>query len=297
MSRTRLSEYARRASGIAAVGAMLALSLVPQAVAAPVFALHGAGIRAADTQSWDDLELAQSVGPCQDGESGSGDYGFLMPSDGGTGAVIAEAAMHSGGPESYDGLVQFPGVTGEAAPALSAVLKAQQGIEQNFRLFLAGCNDFPGSRPTLTSTTRIEQRISRINNVCDDVLIEFRLYCLANQYAALAQQLPDGGQYHEMKKIMKDTADKLRALADANLDTTVEPVPVAPVSRDAPAIARQRVPAVRKDNLDETMAAATVILEGASLLLIRSVEESEARYASYQTVATGIDDGMLLLRS
>lgn len=179
----------------------------------------------------------------------------------------------------------------------ATVLAETQRSLEEAQVILASCEDGPPPPDPITVTNDIGTEMRQVNETCAQIRIQFRIYCLANQYEALAQQLPEGGQYHEMRSILKDTAGKLRSLADENVDTTVPPERVTGIDRSKPPVARAPLPAVRTDNVEEVLNEAIVIIADAQILLLRSVEDSEARFAAYQTVATSFDGSMLLLRS
>jgi hypothetical protein len=267
-------------AGSVAMAAALAFGLAPQIVPAAGVGLPGITIPEWDTGG-DDLLLADD---CFDDSSNS----------------FSNASMIDGLEPMYEGWGSYDEFAEDATNTpdtlTAAVMQQVEKAGHGFKLYLANCHDAPPP-PDVTGTNGIGGRISAINSVCDDVQMKFRIYCLANQYTALAQQLPDSGQYYDMKRTIKKAAADLRALADANLDEAVAPQAIRSVGRDAPQVARKPVAAVREDNLEETTAAALAILDEATTTLLRSSEGSQARRVQYQTVAAGIDSSKVLLRS
>ncbi|MBC2836453.1 hypothetical protein H7F16_13115 [Gemmobacter straminiformis] len=269
------------------IGAVMPMTMVPQVVSAGILAPQGLRSEVlietgADLMPHLELGLGRAThdgglievsGPCPDDidNGGGGNVGFL----------------------------EVPGMdVADASPALDELIRQSDALAAEAQVTLASCFDGP-IEPTdpVKLTGTLDKSIKAVNDTCDTFQIQYRVYCLANQYKALAQQLPSGGQYFEMKRILNDTADQLRALADENADAEAPQARVTDVPRRAPAVARAPLPAIRADRVEATAAAATVILQNAQILLIRSVEDSEARYAAYQTVASGMDNSMLLLRS
>lgn len=270
------------------LGAVVPMTMVPQVVSAGILApqgLRGETLIETGADLLPHLELGlgrathedgliEVSGPCPDDidpDSGGGNVGFL----------------------------EVPGMdVADSSLALDDLIRQSDALAAQAQVTLASCFDGP-IEPTdpVKITGTIEKSVKSLNDTCDGFQIQYRVYCLANQYKALAQQLPSGGQYYEMKRILNDTADQLRALADENADAEAPQARVTGAPRRAPAVARAPLPAIRADRVEATAAAATVILQNAQILLIRSVEDSEARYAAYQTVASGMDNSMLLLRS
>lgn len=196
--------------------------------------------------------------------------------------------LGSGAAPGLTDVAYRPGSTPPPTPGTS-------GAANGAVLIPANCHNVPGTVPV----SRIDDRIAQINVICgdDDVLLRYRIHCLAYQYRALAQQIPADGRFHDLKRTISRMAADLTALADANIDPSAPPITVTQGVPGLPAIARRKVPAVRQDTLEQTIAEAERILDETATILLRSEESSRARKIIYADVARGIESSKLLLRS
>ena len=148
------------------------------------------------------------------------------------------------------------------------------------------------------NTLRIIQQIDDSSERCSGIPASYRVDCLRNEYAALADNLPKTGEYSDVQKTIARAARDLNRLVRANRDTTkpraVIRAPNAGQSRPARSGSFR---AVQESTVAQTNAAARSIIDEATTRLLRSAGSSDKRKGHFQDVARALDSSKVILRS
>ncbi len=123
----------------------------------------------------------------------------------------------------------------------------------------------------------------------------YRVDCLAERLAVVAQDIPDDSDYGEVSEVLQATSDQLAALARQNRDLsrsrshatregTEEKTtrPLTPVSPSAAASVNQQ---------------AIEILDSTETILLRSAESSTEKRNQYAQIAEAVGSNKVLLRA
>ena len=154
-----------------------------------------------------------------------------------------------------------------------------------------------GEKISQAATARIIAELQASIGFCAALTArEYQIDCLSERFAALADALPDTGDYADMKEALATAARKLGAVAAANQSPDL---PTAIVrSRSGPPIVTTRpLRPVRTEDLAASLAAASAIIEETQTVLLRSTTNSAARMVAYQSVAAVVGSAKVLLRS
>ncbi|MCO6186288.1 hypothetical protein [Rhizobium sp. L1K21] len=168
----------------------------------------------------------------------------------------------------------------------------------------AGGSDTPsdsGSRPghvdlSWLMTGKIAKDFDATVDECGRYDEVYRIDCLRRNIELIAKSLPRGSDYREARQILLKASSALDRIVRQNADTR------APTLEKKPNANRrfkkaQRYRAVRRDRLANAMSQARAVIEEARTELLRSAENSQARLAHYQTIATAVGSTKVLLRS
>ncbi|MEZ5796960.1 MAG: hypothetical protein R3D63_05435 [Paracoccaceae bacterium] len=152
---------------------------------------------------------------------------------------------------------------------------------------------------TLTegNTGRIVSVLREANVTCTaGVPEEYRLDCLRNYYLALANSLPNTGDYVPVKKALREGAAKLDAIIKANVDTSAPKIrPHQGNLPDAPRTKPLR--AVKKEAAKEAARQAESVIAETSLVILRAGEDPTRRTAHYAQVSQAVESNLVILRS
>ena len=145
-------------------------------------------------------------------------------------------------------------------------------------------------------TDELTTRIRESSDFCSTLEPQYYIDCLGNQVEQLARLIPPVGDYEDMRRILRQTGERLDALAEANEDTSkprIRPRESSSVERpktaSRPLKATSTSPAVA--------AAAVEIIEEAQTRLLRSAPSQASKAAHYQRMAEALDSNKILLRS
>jgi hypothetical protein len=146
------------------------------------------------------------------------------------------------------------------------------------------------------TTQTIVLKIRAVERECQDYDPVYRIDCLRQGIEMVARSLPDRGEYGQAKIILKQSANRLARIVEKYNDTTA---PKLKARKEAnPYFRKQRVyTAVRRDALEQANKEARAVVVEAATALLRSSENSEQRYAHYQTISVAVDSTKTLLRS
>lgn len=119
--------------------------------------------------------------------------------------------------------------------------------------------------------------------------------CLAERLGVVADEIPAGSNYAEVRSILDDTSRKLNRLARSNRDRGRGSVR-ASEPESGTATARPLVP-VKTDAVAAVNTEAARILEEAQTVLLRSAEGDPIKAGQYSRIAEALDSNKVLLRS
>lgn len=120
--------------------------------------------------------------------------------------------------------------------------------------------------------------------------------CLSERLDTAADGIPQGTDYDEVRAVLQDTSARLKQLARQNRDPGRGRVTVSSTADPAERTSRP-LTAVRTSALPEVKLQATLILEEAATILLRSAETARERQTQYAQIAAAIDSNKVLLRS
>lgn len=127
----------------------------------------------------------------------------------------------------------------------------------------------------------------------------YKVDCLAERIGKVADDIPRGTDYDEVRNILKDTSTQLESLARQNRDPSqargratqpaTDTTPEVTTSRPLTPVAPQSLPQVNQQ--------ASAILSNTETLLLRSASGSESKTQQYSRIAEAIGSSKVLLRS
>ncbi|MGB4826482.1 MAG: hypothetical protein WBP18_04270, partial [Paracoccaceae bacterium] len=147
------------------------------------------------------------------------------------------------------------------------------------------------------TTDAIAARLSEANITCGGRLpMEYRIDCIRNYYADLAQDLPNTGDYRPVKLALLQAVRQLDAIVRANLDPSAPKIrPNRGNKPDSPRIGPLR--AVKATGAKKAAKAAGQVIAETSLVILRSGEDPTRRTAHYAEISTAMESNLTILRS
>lgn len=151
---------------------------------------------------------------------------------------------------------------------------------------------------TPKAATKIVTQLTDAAEYCEWIPDEYVVDCLADQYAKIERSLPRGGDYSEVRKVIGGTAKSLQSIAKkysngAKAVVTKRP----PAGKFATSATRALIPVPKQAQRKAVQSANRVVAE-ATTLLLRSGEQSAARRAPFQKIASALgDSNKVLLRA
>lgn len=125
---------------------------------------------------------------------------------------------------------------------------------------------------------------------------EYVVDCLSERLDLIASQLPDTGEFAEMRTAIADASAQLGAIAAAN-QSPVLPSGIARSTGADPVATTRPLRPVATETLAASLQAADAIVAQAELVLLRSATNSENRSLDFQRVAAVMGTSRSLLRS
>ena len=125
---------------------------------------------------------------------------------------------------------------------------------------------------------------------------EYVIDCLSERLDLIASQLPDTGEFAEMRTAIADASAQLGAVAAAN-QSQVLPSGIARSTGAEPVATTRPLRPVATESLTASLQAADAIVAQAELVLLRSATNSENRSLDFQRVAAVMGTSRSLLRS
>ena len=148
--------------------------------------------------------------------------------------------------------------------------------------------------PTDYLTSAIVKNINGARAECASYEPVYRIDCLRQRLAGIAQRIPAGPAYAEARQIIKRASGKLGRIQAGITDHKAP----RQRSRANPRLKQPKTyAAVKRENLDKAMEQARQVIEEAETQLLRAAENSEKRAGHYQKIAAALDSTRVLLRS
>lgn len=148
------------------------------------------------------------------------------------------------------------------------------------------------------NTQRVVDMIDENDTACDALPSSYTIDCLSAGYRDLADRLPAGTQYAEVRSALDQVARELDVIATRARDNAKPRRRVDITSRRGlPPRKLTDIVAVRTDREAAANAAARATLERSRLILLRSVPQGDARNVHFTRVAEAFDGSAVLLRS
>ncbi len=151
---------------------------------------------------------------------------------------------------------------------------------------------------TPTAATRIAKQLTDAAEYCEWTPEEYVVDCLADQYAKIERSLPKGGDYSEVRKVIGGTAKTLQGIA-RKYSYGAKPVVTKrpPPGKFNTSATRALIPVPKQAQRKAVQSANRAVAE-ATTLLLRSGEQSAARRAPFQKIASALgDSNKVLLRA
>lgn len=127
----------------------------------------------------------------------------------------------------------------------------------------------------------------------------YKVDCLAERLGEIADDIPQGTDYDEVRNILRDTSDQLENLARQNRDPSqVRGRATRPATDTTPEIRTSRpLTPVAPQAQAQVNQQASAILSNTETLLLRSASGSESKTQQYSRIAEAIGSSKVLLRS
>ena len=125
---------------------------------------------------------------------------------------------------------------------------------------------------------------------------EYVIDCLSERLDVIASQLPESGEFAEMRTAIADASAQLGALAAQNQSATL-PSGIARSTGAAPVVTTRPLRPVATETLAASLLAADAIIAQTQVVLLRSSTNSQNRSLDFQTVAAVVGTSRALLRS
>lgn len=148
--------------------------------------------------------------------------------------------------------------------------------------------------PTDYLTSSIVRNINGARAECATYDPVYRIDCLRQRLADIAQRIPAGPAYSEARQIISRASSKLGRIQSGITDAKVP----RQRSRANPRLKQTKTyAAVKREKLSKAMEQARQVIDEASTQLLRAAENSEKRASHYQQIAAALDSTKVLLRS
>lgn len=147
------------------------------------------------------------------------------------------------------------------------------------------------------TTQEIVAAINRSVSFCNGLSADaYKIDCLAYAYWEVAQDLPRGGDYGQVRRTLEDAADSLRAVAETNRAPDL-PRAKARWGGAAPKTTSRALTPVAPARLPQASAAAQAVVAEATTTLLRATGNSDRRRAQFEKITTAMESGTILLRA
>lgn len=181
-------------------------------------------------------------------------------------------------PGGLIGRAPAPGIPGVAAPAAATP---------------AALVPYDAAEPTPEVVADFNEAIAFCGAIGSK---EYVIDCLSERLSVIAAQLPDTGEFAEMRTAIADASAQLGALAAQNQSDTLPSGVARSTGPDATVTTRPLRP-VATEALAASLQAADAIVAQAEVVLLRSSSNSQNRALDFQRVAAVVGTSRSLLRS
>lgn len=148
--------------------------------------------------------------------------------------------------------------------------------------------------PTDYLTSSIVKNIDGARAECGRYDPVYRIDCLRQRLADIAQRIPAGPAYSEARQIISRASSKLGRIQAGITDAKAP----RQRSRANPRLKQTKIyAAAKREKLGKAMAQARQVIEEAETQLLRAAENSDKRAGHYQKIAAALDSTKVLLRS
>lgn len=180
-----------------------------------------------------------------------------------------------------------------ACVALSAGPLMAQGVPGGLYTIVLPAGQF-GS-PSFTNA--ISQSLGAVKAFCDNLENDaYVVDCLAERLGAVADEIPAGTDYDNVRLALDAASDQLATLAKANRDPDL-PRGRASQAGSTPVKTSRPLTPISTANAAQVNRQAIAILEQTETLLLRSPETSEAQSVHYARIAEAVGSNKVLLRT
>lgn len=143
-------------------------------------------------------------------------------------------------------------------------------------------------------TSSIVKNINGARAECGSYDPVYRIDCLRQRLADIAQRIPSGPAYSEARQIISRASSKLGRIQAGITDGKAP----RQRSRANPRLKQAKIyAAAKREKLSKAMAQARQVIEEAETQLLRAAENSDKRAGHYQQIAAALDSTKVLLRS
>lgn len=185
------------------------------------------------------------------------------------------------------------GVGAAGASGQQGAASAADSPEEDLFAGLAG----GGQTASGPATDRIVSGMTESIAFCAAIATEeYHIDCLSERFQALAERLPESGDYADVRTALESASRQLSGVVAANRAFGKPNATVRATGSDQSAITRPLRP-VRTANLAAASAQATAIIAETETVLLRSATQSAARQQAFQRVSAVVGSAKVLLRS
>jgi hypothetical protein len=146
-------------------------------------------------------------------------------------------------------------------------------------------------------TALVVVQLQQIQSICAATEPAYRTDCFATLYRQLAEDIPENGDYTEIKEILETASRDLKKLSNANRDKDKPAVRATLTTDTGLAIKTPPINAVKAEVVQQLNLEASNILEEAETKLLRSASSDAKRAIHYQRIAAAVGSNKVLLRS
>lgn len=186
---------------------------------------------------------------------------------------------------------------GQPAKTATTASSAASGAASDFSTDLFAGLAGGGQTASGPATDRVVAATDAAIGFCAAIAAEeYHIDCLSERFHAIAEGLPETGDYADIRTALETASRQLADVVTANRSYAL---PNATMRTTGPAPTRTTRPLrpVRPANLAAASAQATAIIAETETVLLRSATLSAARSRAYQRVSAVVGSAKVLLRS
>lgn len=145
-------------------------------------------------------------------------------------------------------------------------------------------------------TDVIVNTLGAAQQFCGAVDQAYRVDCLAERLGNMANGIPSGTDYAEVKEILNAASRDMSSLVNANRDAARPRQNVRTAGAGAQSTTRPLTP-IRQTSLAQVSADAAAILDRTETILLRSPDDEGGKKQHYARIASALGSNKTLLRS